>query len=730
MSNNYVNFPLDEDQHVAAFEEAVKEKGKLDQTIMQCVFVGPPRSGKSSLIKRLTGERPSRSLPSTGVAEKVIQVEIRKPMASTVKAKDLAWNKLSFNDEATSLMMEITQSQSSDLSPPSERSVPTSGIKPDISKFKPTPPNISQSDVRSTHSRIPPADSSVKTVKPDFKPPLRLFKSALRKKGWLNMKQYIQGASTVYLTDTGGQMEFQELLPALISGPSIFFLVFRLDRDLNERITVRYDHPVTGASAEPYQTTFTTKDILLQSLASIASMGTRADKGQQCMPLRPKAFFVGTHRDRVSETDIQRVDGQLNQMIQSTKFKEGIVQWASKDRLVLAVNNLADGESDVRLVQEAIERMSKRDDFKVSAPTSWLVFSLAIRQRDERVLSYDDCFSVARDCGIDSNDELDAALWFLHTKMGLIRHYQGEGLEDLKTIVIQDTQVLFDKITGLIVQTFTFENTDPNVQEEFRKKGIFPFSDFERISSRGSDQLLSAAKLVSLLKHLRIIAQIGKEDQDVKYFMPCVLAHSSSVFSETPQVSSASLIPPLLVWFRCGYCPKGLFPALVVYLLSEKNPSCHEWELETDEIFRDQISFFLEPYGATVRLRILPTFCEISCERSVKVSDSKCSITHATLCNEVRQCIEKGIEEVTSDLHYLRQAEQCLAFYCSESHEGVQEPHPAKIVFHKQQPQYLRCVLDTKTKSDVPKGSSVWFCEVSLLCCVLNWFLHGILSGV
>jgi len=104
--------------------------------------------------------------------------------------------------------------------------------------------------------------------------------------------------------------------------------------------------------------------------------------------------------------------------------------------------------------------------------------------------------------------------------------------------------------------------------------------------------------------------------------------------------------------------------------------------------------------------------------------------SHATLCNEVRQCIEKGIEEVTSDLHYLRQAEQCLAFYCSESHEGVQEPHPAKIVFHKQQPQYLRCVLDTKTKSDVPKGSSVWFCEVSLLCCVLNWFLHGILSGV
>ena len=672
---------------------------------MHCVFVGPPRSGKSSLIKRLTGERPSPSLPSTGVAEKVIQVQIRKPMASSVKASGLDWNKLSFNDEATSLMVEITRNQASDLSLPLERST---RVEPGFE------PYASPTDVGST--LLPPAVSPVIAGVPDFK---RLFKYALRKKGWLKIKEHIQGASTVYLTDTGGQLEFQELFPALISGPSIFFLVFRLDRDLNERITIKYVHPVTGASTERYQTTFTTKEYLLQSLASIASIGTGADKDQQCRSLMPRAFIVGTHRDKVSETDIQGVDCQLKKLMQSTAhFNQDIVQYASKDRdrLILAVNNLADGDSDVLLVRAAIERMSKHDYFKVSTPTSWLIFSLAIRQVENRILSYDECFLVAKNCGINSTDELNKALCFLHSKMGLIRHYQGEGF------VIQDTQVLFDNITGLIGETST------TVQEEFKKKGIFRFRDFETISSRGSDQLLSAIELVSLLKHLRIIAPIGKEGQDEMYFMPCVLAaESSSVLSsETPQVPSAASIPPLLVCFRCGYCPRGLFPALVVHLLSEENAKEHlKWELETGDLFRDQISFSLQPYCDTVRLKLLPTFCEISCDQNMEISDSERSTSHATLCNEVRQCIEKGIERVTSDLHYTRHAEQRLAFFCSESHQGAQEPHPAKIIFHKQQPQNLRCVL-TKTMSGVPAGSSVWFCEVRLLCCVLNWFLHGI----
>ena len=101
----------------------------------------------------------------------------------------------------------------------------------------------------------------------------------------------------VYLTDTGGQIEFQEVLPLLVSGPSVFFLVFRLDLDLNKRFMVEYVRS-TGATSEPYQSNFTVKEALLQSLASIASMGTHVSREEQ-VPLRSKVFFVGTHKDKV-----------------------------------------------------------------------------------------------------------------------------------------------------------------------------------------------------------------------------------------------------------------------------------------------------------------------------------------------------------------------------------------------------------------------------------------------
>ena len=120
------------------------------------------------------------------------------------------------------------------------------------------------------------------------------------------------------LTDTGGQIEFQEILPLLVSGPSVFFLVFRLDRDLNKRFMVEYVRS-TGITSEPYQSSFTVKEALLQSLASIASTGTYFSRGEQ-VPLRSKVFFVGTHKDKVSQKQIKRIDHSLQQLVRSTVF--------------------------------------------------------------------------------------------------------------------------------------------------------------------------------------------------------------------------------------------------------------------------------------------------------------------------------------------------------------------------------------------------------------------------
>ena len=708
---------------------------------MQCVFVGVPRSGKSTLMKRMVGERPTRSSPSTGVVDKVVQVEIVRSSTSAATVSSSTWVKLSHDDEAVTVVMDTAQSHSGEVADSdtySQASVavaavhqtePNSATSGGRVSEQPQPDGVSEHRSRhqphqsptpttaSTHPHLPSQSSSVSSNTADLKPSVDMCKSALRRTPYRASQE--QGWM-VYLTDTGGQIEFQELLPLLVSGPSVFFLVFRLDHDLNKRFTVVYVRP-NGTMSEPYQSNFTVKEALLQTLASIASIEST----------EIQVFFVGTHMDKVSRAKINHIDRSLRHMVTSTGlYREGMIQFASESRMLLAVNNLSDDDSGIQQVREAVERLGSRGSFIVTAPPSWLIFSLTIRQHKDRVLSYEQCFEVARQCGITSQGELNEALWFLHTKVGLIRHFQGDGLEDLQKIVIQDPQVLFDRITDLVVETFTFNKASPVVRADFKKKGIFPFSTFEKISA-SSDHLLTPSRLVKLLEHLHIIAPLEKEEgeeeeeeEEKRYFMPCILAHAQpaeptslferiyrAVFRQSAEQSHNS--SSLLVGFRCGYCPKGLFAALVVYLLANARSHGHKWTLQRDQIFKDQISFLIRPYD-TVSITVQPKFFEITCAPAVSKSRHNRHFPLATTCGEVRRCIETGIHEVTSALHYTSDAAHYLAFYCPGKHRGPdpKEPHPAEINFHDNKPCTLQCVLGEMGTFELPPGREKWFTEV------------------
>ena len=224
----------------------MREKGSLEKTIMQCVFVGPPRSGKSSLMKRIVGERPTPTSPSTGVADKVVQVEIVRSSTAAASVSGSTWVKLSHDDEAVTVVMDTAQSYSSQtahsethsqasvaVAPVNQTELNTTTLVSSVPEQRNQPqPHQSPSPATvSTQPHLPSPSSSAGTNTAVLKPSLDLCRSALQRnpryasqeRGWM-----------VYLTDTGGQIEFQEVLPLLVSGPSVFFLVFRLDRDLNK----------------------------------------------------------------------------------------------------------------------------------------------------------------------------------------------------------------------------------------------------------------------------------------------------------------------------------------------------------------------------------------------------------------------------------------------------------------------------------------------------------------
>ena len=704
-------------EHLAACERAMKEKGSVAQIAMHCVFLGLPGSGKSSLIQRLLGKRPS-VLCSTGVAEKVVRVEIRK---STAHVSGMLWREIEdLDDEAVLVMHNVSRTAPVDVTADmtvnvTDVATPTTNdpVRLQPGKAFSLLGFLRKLFTRALHTKqhkqasfFPPDRPSL--VKPQspgeqgIKPPLDMFRDAFRKKN-SKLKELVDEPWMLYITDTGGQPEFQELLPILVSGPSLFFLVFPLHLKLNKRFQVEY---VTshGKAAVPYEAGLTVQEMLLQSLATIASTSVFRMVGNKKVIIQPNIFFVATHKDLVSDERLHQIDITLQEVVKGTEaYKNGMVRFASESRMVLAVNNLSEGEEDVQQIRAAVERIGRQtDDYRVTTPFSWLMFSNIMQQMKSPVLRYEDCYSVARQCGIETREEMNDALRFLHENVGAVRYYHD--VSDLRGFVIKDPQYIFDVITDLIVATFTFDRSGKVLHEQFTKKGIFPLDVFEKLAR--STEFLPPSKLVTLLQHLNIIALLKKDGASRQYFMPCALAHSEN--SKSTTTTSTLHIPPLLIVFKSGYCPKGLFGALVVYLLQNKMNSKLEWELEQDKIFRDQICLSIGPYDS-FQLKVHPAFLSIELSAFSGASKRRCSI--ASICSEVQRCISSAINEVSETLHCSRKAEFSVGFFCPENADIDQSPHPATVKFLHGQPCNLRCTL-TRKRLCLPDGSLVWFGEV------------------
>ena len=126
----------------------------------------------------------------------------------------------------------------------------------------------------------------------------------------------------------------------------MFFFTFRLDRGLNECYMIEYDLS-DGTKAEPYTSTLTTLEGLLQTLATIAAMGTFVYKGLQRSkaPLRPRVFIVGTHKDQLdiktADKQILSIDKKIQEAIKSTSHHKDLVEFFSPSQLIFTVSNLS-----------------------------------------------------------------------------------------------------------------------------------------------------------------------------------------------------------------------------------------------------------------------------------------------------------------------------------------------------------------------------------------------------
>ena len=262
--------------------------------------------------------------------------------------------------------------------------------------------------------------------------------------------------------------------------------------------------------------------------------------------------------------------------------------------------------------------------------------------------------------------------------------------------VVIHPQFLFDKVTELIVDTFTFEKASKHAMDEFKKKGIFSLSEFETISSR-TNASIKPFQFSKLLERLRIAAPF-EMDGDRMYFFPCVLAHTAM---EPPLHQLSTPVPSLIVTFKCGYCPKGLAGALIKYLMANEMKSSFAWKLDHDKIFRDHVSFKVGPLD-TVVLLISLTYLEIVFIPKL-FRNRKRTCPQGKVCSSVREAVEAGIRQVTFDIHvnYVS-AQHSLTFRC-----GCKCDHPGELEFVDGIPLCLSC-SKTGEQHPLPTSYELW----------------------
>ena len=686
--------------------------GAMDQTIMHCIFVGPAGVGKSSLLKRLLQMKLNQTRTSTQTAERSVKVEIRDVSTKVAQVSDFDWKMIEDPKmQASGLIGQLSRKCKKEDSILQQLAVQqekvfkrTDSMWDDnfdeieqVSKQIPSDsPQIHSSELR-THSQTH-----------QFKMSMDFFRHVLREKGVSGLKEHVDNKRTLYLTDSGGQPEFQDLLPALVVGPCVFFIVVPLNKDLKSKYEVEYVRPHEQKCMRKYLSSLTVEKDLLRSLASIAFTEYKDKDGNQ---IQPRVMLVATFKDKVSQEECLAKLDNIKELVKTTDaYSKGMIVDASESQMVFTINNEDEDESknDAKKIRDALGRVA--DNFKVHTPAPWLIFSILVQHQFPKacVISKQDCFEVACECGIKSQTEFEAALQFLHKQTGVLHYYTEPS--DLNQIVIRDPQYVFSMVNELVERTFIFDNTVSNKCTEDFNRGLFTRADYVRLTKE-SDSKLTPSMLLDLLEHLNVIVQLGdgesKNGDRQKYFMPCAITHLEEASSSN--FTQSATIPPLLMTFKCGYCPKGLFGALVA-CIANKHVVNSKLDLDRSKIYRNQICFKMSE--GDLHLKVSPTLVYIeiiTCNQSLS--------TLSKLCNGVRKLIFENIKRACKTLHYsLKEHEDYFLSFegrcskCDKDHPVALQPY---LKLKHLRVNLFQC-YQYSVKVELSPDCYIWLPEVSI----------------
>ena len=704
-----------------------QSSGIASLRVVKCILTGPPGAGKSTLKKRLLNQSLATGPSlSTGVIDAAVQVNSFRKLSQHNAVVTTEWKEqeldeeavliskkllranntsdecsnptashqstLSFEDTATSFENQSRSPEEIDLSDQQDNTSVTSSPTfvysevVDATSYNEESSNTEHENIAdSCGAPVNWEEEEARTdteVQNNNSSKLQGFSKYVMKipvkKRQEYEKKFEEGKddnhTMLHIIDTGGQPEFHEILPALITGPAINLLVFKLTEDLRSRYEIVYR--TSAGDSKPYETSLTHEEVIFRSLASIAclrqnTIGWSFDEIPIEDNSEPVAFLIATHRDQVDENKVSEVNEQLRTKIENSShlFDSDLIQFSRSEQVIFSLDTTKD-EEEVKHLRSLLHEAIAQKFQELKIPASWCTLSLRLRKSKRKLFNYHTCFQLAQECGIKDTEEFTNVLWYLHHRVGIIMYYPN--VADLEDIIITNLQLVFDRITNLITTCFTFKQLkSAAVEREFRKNGRFSESQLDEMSLREKGDPLNTKRLVALLKHLYIVAGPMKAQAGRKtvkyYFMPCALKPADVEREERDGSVSPA---PLLICFECGYTPVGVFCCLVVYLLDQETDQVLKWKLTGNDQYRNKITFQVGQYYDTVTLISRATYLEVWVQQQMSPSLND-------LCDKILSSLHKGLVTVTQSLHYTYKSKHMFGVPCT----CTAVPHPAVIEY-------------------------------------------------
>ena len=389
--------------------------------VIQCMPFGPPRIGKTCVKDRLAGKKPKgepamkkgdkivypgKVSMSTGAADETMKLFIERSSSTTFQEQDEKWVQYRFDQEVISLVKGL-----GNLMSISSKTADTYGVKkladskPVIQKQKSgrqmlmktsalemqaTPIVTSRHQHQHKAQVMPIRLPDAAKVKIDINP-LQPVTDAFHHENPSEIRGLLENSLTIHFTDTGGQPEFQEIIPMLVAGPSLFLLVFSLATRLDHPYEVRYD--ADDKELEPYTSSFTVQSVMLQCLASIACIGTQRKEDGKLKVIKPKVLFIGTQLDLLTnKAELDQIHSKLWEAI-GQQGLQYLVERYSRNNFIFAVNNYDQSDDSFNAIRSAISVVAKREEemYKIDLPVPFVLLDFYLRQPKECRLQEETC---------------------------------------------------------------------------------------------------------------------------------------------------------------------------------------------------------------------------------------------------------------------------------------------------------------------------------------------------